>query len=74
MSLKLTDSSPRSYSFNVTLLDDEIAELLEQFSVVVRPDPTSVTHFTSHELASVVNITDNDGEGVNVHTIFFFFG
>ena len=72
VSLKLTDSSPRSFSFNVTLLDDGVAEMSEQFSVVIRPEPTSMTHFTSDEIKSTVTITDNDGEHYYQCKIFPF--
>ena len=70
--ISLEDSSPSSFTFNVTILDDEVAELPENFSVVVRPDADSVSYFTSDDIQSVIEITDDDSEyGSEIHFLIF---
>ena len=61
---EFSDVSPTNYTFNITILDDEIVEGLENFSVVLSTPEDIAEHVFFYSQESLIQIMDEDGKKI----------
>jgi hypothetical protein len=61
---EFSDISVANFAFNATILDDEIVEDVENFTVVLSVPEEIAQHFLLSSLESLVLVLDDDGNGM----------